>query len=127
MTLESTTGFDVLVHHEMTHLYHIQVNPEMRQMMAEVYMPPYAINKASCIKSCGWKVWRCIGARYSIPERRTKKSWCPRIWPKESRLAGPGSEATCANSSTAHDKKTSTPTCLAGIHAGVSRTERATT
>jgi hypothetical protein len=46
LTLESTTGFEVLVHHEMTHLYHIQVNPEMRQMTAEVYMPPYALNKA---------------------------------------------------------------------------------
>jgi hypothetical protein len=46
LTLESTTGFDVLVHHEMTHLYHIQVNREMKQMTAEVYMPPYAVNKA---------------------------------------------------------------------------------
>ncbi len=44
-TLGSKTGFDVLAHHEMTHLYHLQVNPEMRRMTAEVYMPPYAQGK----------------------------------------------------------------------------------
>jgi len=42
LSLPSKTGFDVLVHHEMTHLYHIQVNPEMRTMTAAVFMPPYA-------------------------------------------------------------------------------------
>jgi hypothetical protein len=41
LSLSSRTGFDVLVHHEMTHLYHCQVNPEMRRMTAAVYMPPY--------------------------------------------------------------------------------------
>jgi hypothetical protein len=41
LTLASKTGFDVLVHHEMTHLYHLQFNPEMRRMTEEVYMPPY--------------------------------------------------------------------------------------
>jgi hypothetical protein len=46
LTLGSKTGFDVLTHHEMTHLYHIQVNPEMRRMTAEVYMPPYAPGSA---------------------------------------------------------------------------------
>jgi hypothetical protein len=46
LSLQSKTGFDVLVHHEMTHLYHIQVNPEMRQMTAAVYMPPYAPGNA---------------------------------------------------------------------------------
>ena len=40
-TLGTKTGFDVLVHHELTHLYHQQVNAEMRAMIAEVYLPPY--------------------------------------------------------------------------------------
>jgi hypothetical protein len=31
---ESKMAFDVLGHHEMTHLYHTQVNPEMRKMVA---------------------------------------------------------------------------------------------
>jgi hypothetical protein len=40
--IESQASFNVLVNHEMTHLYHLQVNPEMRNVVAEVYMPPYA-------------------------------------------------------------------------------------
>lgn len=40
--IESQTAFNVLVNHEMTHLYHLQVNREMREMVARVYMPPYA-------------------------------------------------------------------------------------
>jgi hypothetical protein len=44
--IESQTAFDVLVHHEMTHLYHMQVNPEIKQMIAAVYMPPYATDRA---------------------------------------------------------------------------------
>jgi hypothetical protein len=44
--LDSRTGFDVLVHHELAHLYHMQVNPEVRRMIAEVYMPPYAVGRA---------------------------------------------------------------------------------
>ena len=40
--IESQTAFNVLINHEMTHLYHQQVNPEMRKMVAAVYMPPYA-------------------------------------------------------------------------------------
>jgi len=35
-------SFDVLVQHELTHLYHMQLNKEMRQMVGQVYMPPYA-------------------------------------------------------------------------------------
>jgi hypothetical protein len=42
LTLGSKTAFDVLVHHEMTHLHHLRVNPEMRRMTAAVFMPPYA-------------------------------------------------------------------------------------
>jgi hypothetical protein len=45
-TLGTKTGFDVLVHHELTHLYHQQVNAEMRTMIAEVYLPPYAAGGA---------------------------------------------------------------------------------
>jgi hypothetical protein len=45
-TLESKTGFDVLTHHELTHLYHMQVNPDIRRMIAEVYMPPFAAGSA---------------------------------------------------------------------------------
>jgi hypothetical protein len=45
-TLESKTGFDVLTHHELTHLYHMQVNPDMRRMIAAVYMPPFAAGSA---------------------------------------------------------------------------------
>jgi hypothetical protein len=45
-TLGSKTAFDVLVHHELTHLYHMQVNGEMRKMIAEVYLPPYAADGA---------------------------------------------------------------------------------
>jgi hypothetical protein len=45
-TLGTRTGFDVLVHHELTHLYHQQVNAEMRTMIAEVYLPPYATGGA---------------------------------------------------------------------------------
>jgi len=44
--LRSPTGFDVLVDHELTHLYHIQLNPEFRRMVAEVYMPPYTAGHA---------------------------------------------------------------------------------
>jgi hypothetical protein len=44
--MDSRTGFDVLVQHELTHLYHMQVNPEIRRMIAEVYMPPYAAGRA---------------------------------------------------------------------------------
>ena len=44
--MKSKTGFDVLVHHELTHLYHQQVNPEIRQMVAEVYMPPFPEGRA---------------------------------------------------------------------------------
>ena len=40
--IESQRAFDVLINHEMTHLYHQQVNAEMRRMVAAVYMPPYA-------------------------------------------------------------------------------------
>jgi hypothetical protein len=46
LAMKSKTGFDVLVQHELTHLYHQQVNPEMRQMVAEVYMPPFAEGRA---------------------------------------------------------------------------------
>jgi hypothetical protein len=46
LAMKSKTGFDVLVHHELTHLYHQQVNPEMRQMVAEVYMPPFPEGRA---------------------------------------------------------------------------------
>lgn len=42
----SQRALNVLVQHEMTHLYHMQVNPEMRRMIAEVYMPPYATGRA---------------------------------------------------------------------------------
>jgi hypothetical protein len=42
-TLSTPTAFNVLVHHELTHLYHQQVNAEMRAMIAEVYLPPYAV------------------------------------------------------------------------------------
>jgi hypothetical protein len=45
-TLRTETGFDVLVQHELTHLYHQQVNAEMRAMVAEVYLPPYAAGRA---------------------------------------------------------------------------------
>jgi hypothetical protein len=44
--IESQRALNVLVQHEMTHLYHMQVNPEIRQMIAEVYMPPYATDRA---------------------------------------------------------------------------------
>ena len=40
--IDSQTAFNVLTQHELTHLYHMQVNPEMRQMIAQVYMPPFA-------------------------------------------------------------------------------------
>jgi hypothetical protein len=46
ITLVTKTAFDVLVHHELTHLYHQQVNKEMRAMIAEVYLPPYAAGRA---------------------------------------------------------------------------------
>lgn len=46
-TLGTKTAFDVLVHHELTHLYHMQVNAEIRKMIAEVYLPPYAAGGAS--------------------------------------------------------------------------------
>src|SRR5581483_8405572 len=46
LAMKSKTGFDVLVQHELTHLYHQQVNPEMRQMVAEVYMPPFPEGRA---------------------------------------------------------------------------------
>ena len=39
--IDSQTAFNVLLNHEMTHLYHLQVNAEMRQMVSAVYMPPY--------------------------------------------------------------------------------------
>jgi hypothetical protein len=45
-TLGTKTAFDVLVHHELTHLYHMQMNAEMRTMIAEVYLPPYAAGRA---------------------------------------------------------------------------------
>jgi hypothetical protein len=45
-TLTTKTAFDVLVHHELTHLYHQQVNGEMRSMIADVYLPPYAAGRA---------------------------------------------------------------------------------
>jgi hypothetical protein len=44
--ISSQRALNVLVQHEMTHLYHMQVNPEIRQMIAEVYMPPYATDRA---------------------------------------------------------------------------------
>ena len=44
--IASQRASNVLVRHEMTHLYHMQVNPEIRQMIAEVYMPPYATDRA---------------------------------------------------------------------------------
>jgi hypothetical protein len=44
--IDSQVAFDVLVQHEMTHLYQMQVNPEIRRMIAEVYMPPYATDRA---------------------------------------------------------------------------------
>jgi hypothetical protein len=46
LALRTKTGIDVLVQHELTHLYHQQVNPEMRQMVAEVYMPPFNEGRA---------------------------------------------------------------------------------
>ena len=39
--IDSQRAFNVLINHEMTHLYHMQVNAEMRHMVAAVYMPPY--------------------------------------------------------------------------------------
>jgi hypothetical protein len=39
--MDSQIAFNVLVNPEMTHLYQLQVNPEMRNMVAAVYMPPY--------------------------------------------------------------------------------------
>jgi len=40
--IDSKEAFEVLVQHELTHLYHMQVNPEMRQMVKQVYMPPFS-------------------------------------------------------------------------------------
>jgi hypothetical protein len=44
--VDSQVATNVLVQHEMTHLYHMQVNPEMRQMIADVYLPPYVTDRA---------------------------------------------------------------------------------
>jgi hypothetical protein len=46
VAMKSKTGFDVLVQHELTHLYHQQVNREMREMVEQVYMPPFPQGRA---------------------------------------------------------------------------------
>ncbi len=43
---DSQLAFNVLAQHELTHLYQMQVNPEIKRMIAKVYMPPYATDEA---------------------------------------------------------------------------------
>ncbi len=72
LTLGSKTGFDVLVHHEMTHLYHQQVNPEIRRMVAEVYLPPYAAGGAKLYQVVwleGLAVYRSRALNPTAPDR----------------------------------------------------------